>query len=138
MFKLGPGKRQALPSCSCIYPTRQDAIVVNKVNAIAWGLDADPTEIIPENAIPFVFNIHYCNIGSISNNDQYEIHLFKGPAGSEEQVARLSFDRSNTVGEGSIPVQTRILPANTRISAKLTASTAAARSVSIKLAYNVY
>lgn len=121
-----------------LYPTLVNAKVINKVNSDAWGLDADPVEVIPVNTITNPFDIHFINIGAISNLDEYELLLFKGINPVEVEIARVSFDRSSTQTEGSIPVQTELLAANTRISAKLTSKAALSRSISIKLYYHEY
>ena len=123
---------------SKVYPTLADELVINKVNASAWGLDALPTQIIPAATITNPFDIHFINIGAISANDEYELLLFKGAAASEIEIARVSFDRSVTVSEGSIPVMTELLPANTRVSAKLTSKATSARNTSVKLHYHEY
>lgn len=125
-------------SPAMVYPTLANATVISKANSSAWGLDASPTEIIPASTITSPFDIHYVNIGAISNNDQYELILFSGAVGAETEIARVSFDRSVTATEGSIPCQTIILSENSRISAKLTSSATLIRSISVKLNYNIY
>jgi hypothetical protein len=127
-----------LHSKSKVYPTLASAKTINKVNTTSWGLDASTVEIIPANTITEIFDIHYINIGSISANDEYEILLFEGTVGNEVEIARGSFDRTVTVSEGSLPIQTDLIPANTRISAKLTSLGANARNISVKLHYHEY
>jgi len=121
-----------------VYPTLAGATVINKVNSSAWGLDALPTEIIPVNTITVPFDIHFMNLESTSANDQYELLLFKGLAGAEIEIARVSFERSTQSVDSSCPCQTELLPANTRISAKLTSLATSARNVSLKLYYHEY
>lgn len=121
-----------------VYPTLANATVISKVNANAWGLDANPTEIIPAATIANPFDIHNINLGNISNNDEYEMLLFSGGVGVELEIARVSFDRSATVTEGAVACQTELQPAGTRISAKLTSAAAAARSCNVKLHYHEY
>ena len=60
--------------------------------------------------------------------------------GIETEVgsARASFDRSATLAEGSVAVQTELLPANTRVSAKVTSAGSATRTVTVKLHYHEY
>lgn len=125
-------------SPSKVYPTLANETVINKLNSNAWGLDVAFTQIIPVNIIPNPFDLHYVNIGTISNNDEYELILYKGANPNEVEIARISFDRSTTSTEASIPVQTELLPANTRVSAKLTSRGTQARNISLKLHYHEY
>ena len=124
-------------SPSKVYPTLVNEPVINKVSDLAWGVDVNPTEIIPINTIQNPFDIHFINVGTISNNDEYEMILYKG-ANPGTEIARVSFDRGTTSTEANIPVQTELLPANTRVSAKLTSRATAARNVSVKLHYHEY
>jgi hypothetical protein len=121
-----------------VYPTLASPTQINKVSTAAWGVDANPTQIIPANTIADPFDIHFINFGSISANDQYELILFQGAPGAETEIARAAFDRNTTFSEGTAPVQTPMLAANTRVSAKLTSGAASARNVSVKLSYHIY
>lgn len=129
---------QHIHSAAKLYPTLANATTITKVNATAWGLGALPTQIIPAGTILVPFDIHFINIGTISGNDEYEVHLFKGAAASEIEIARVSFDRTATLSEGSCPCQTELLPANTRISAKLTSANNSSRNITVKLYYHEY
>lgn len=122
---------------SRVYPTLVDGVTITKVSTASWGLDANPTEIIPASTISADFDIHWIDLGAISANDSYEIILYKG-ANPGTEIARRSFDRSTTQNEGSIPCQTPIQAANTRISAKLTSSATSSRNVTVKLGYHTY
>jgi len=125
-------------SAAKVYPTLAPAKIINKVNSSAWGLDANTTEVIPVNTIANPFDIHFINIGSLSANDQYELIMYRGGAGAEVEIGRVAFDRSVTVSEGSIPIQTPLVAANTRISCRLSSNDTQARNVSIKLHYHTY
>lgn len=124
-------------ACS-VYPTLANEVVINKANSSAWGLDAASTEIVPATTgITLPFDIHFINIGTISNLDEYELILYSGTSPLVE-IARISFDRAATQTEGACPCQTAILPGGTRISAKLTSRATAARNISLKLFYHTY
>jgi hypothetical protein len=121
-----------------VYPTLANEVTVSKDVAAAWGITSTIVQIIPANTVTVPFDIHYINLGVISNNDAYELILYKGAALSEVEIGRVSFDRSTTTTEGSIPIQTELLPANTRVSARLTSGSGNTRSCGIKLHYHEY
>jgi len=121
-----------------VYPTLALATIINKVNSSAWGLDATFTQIIPLNTITVPFDIHFINLETISSNDQYELLLFEGGIGNEKEIARVSFERGTSATDSSIPCQTELLAANSRVSAKLTSLATSARNISLKLHYHEY
>ena len=125
-------------SAAKVYPTLDSAIIINKVNSSAWGLDVGYTQIIPLTTITFPFDIHFINLETISSNDQYELLLFTGPIGSEKEIARVSFERGTSATDSSIQCQTELLAANSRISAKLTSLATSSRNISLKLHYHEY
>lgn len=121
-----------------IYPTLATGVTITKVSTSAWGLDASTTEIIPASTVTNPFDIHFVSIGSISNNDEYELILYRGAVSSEVEIARISFNRAATLNEAAFPVITPLVAANVRISAKLTSLATSSRNIKLKLYYHEY
>lgn len=119
------------------YPDLDDAITVAS-SASAWTYGAY-VEIIPVNTITSDFDIHWLNISAISANDEYEVQFATGLAGAEVNIACASFERTAVQSqEGSISMQGPIIPANTRVSARLASKAAAANSANFKVHYHTY
>jgi hypothetical protein len=77
-------------------------------------------EIIPADEIDKSFDIHFANLGAISEVDDYVLKLYTGDAGSEEFWAECSFSRdTNQMRAAYIPIQGDPIPPNTRVSATL-------------------
>lgn len=92
------------------------------------------TDVIPDD-----FDIHYLNISALSANGDYEIIIFSGDAGSEVEIARIAATRNAVFSqEGSKSCQSPIIDAETRISAALVGSNAAANTCAIKFEYHTY
>lgn len=120
-----------------VYPSLTDGVTLTG-GAGAWAL-GNFQEIIPANAITSPFDIHFANIGAASANDTYEIVLYKGALGSEIEIGRFRTTRvSNTSGTAPVPVLTPLLPANTRVSAKLASGTGGGDTVVGSLFYHTY
>jgi hypothetical protein len=121
-----------------VYPTLANPILLTKGSG-AWAAFPTPTEIVPAGGINEDFDIHWINVSSISANGNYEIALYSGGAGSEVEICRIPTSRTTVQSqEGSIPTQTEIIPADTRISAALSSGNAALDTVLIKLMYHRY
>lgn len=89
--------------------------------------------------IPSPFDIHWINVTSVSNNGDYEIIVYKGAIGAELVIGRCSFTKNASgSGEASISFMTELLEAETRISARLNGSNAAANTAVIKIGYHIY
>lgn len=126
-------------SSGLIYPVLATSILLQK-DAGAWAaFPATKTEIIPANTIALPFDLHFALATTLSANGEYTIALYQGTAGAETLICYASAVRTAIGGtEGAIPIQTIILPANTRISAALSSSNAAQDTLRLKLYYHEY
>jgi hypothetical protein len=85
------------------------------------------------------FDIHWAIISAISADDDYELKLYKGAAGSEVEIAHIPFTRNAVLSqEGAIPVQTPLMNTNERISGAIQSGGAAVRTAQVKLIGHVY
>lgn len=121
-----------------IYPRLADPILIT-APAVAWAVDALPTEIIPADTVTDPFDLHWGNVSDISANGWYQILVFSGEAGSEIEIAAQSVTRSAAQSqEGAVPLQDIIVPANTRISVKLASSNAGSNTARLSLSFHRY
>jgi len=119
------------------FPILADCISIPSA-ASSWTY-GDYVEIVPVNTITNDFDIHLLNISNISTNDEYEIQIASGNEGSEISIACVSFERTLVMSqEGSVIIQTPVIPANSRISAKLASKSTVANSASFKIHYHTY
>ena len=109
-------------------------------DAGAWAaMNATKTQIIAAGAITEDFDLHFMNIAAISANGEYQIELYKGGIGAEISIGNFGAVRNAVQSqEGSRPILTELLPANTRISAALSSSNAGADTLTIKLEGHTY
>lgn len=122
---------------SKVYPTLADGVNITG-GAGSWVLGSF-VELIPASTITDKFDIHWVHVEAVSANDTYELVLYSGELGSEVEICRARFTKSTTAGAGAseFHVQTPIIPANTRISAKL-ASSGGGDNVDISIQYHEY
>ena len=121
---------------SYVYPTLANAVTLTAAGT-AWAAFPTPTEVIPASTITVPFSIHWITVSDISANGEYEIAIYQGAALSETLLARKSFVRNAVQSqEGSLPMHMDCVVANTRISAAISSSNAAADTVGIKVAYH--
>jgi hypothetical protein len=123
-------------SASKCYPTLADAPVVT-AEAADWGVGGALVQIIPASTIGNKFDIHYINVESVSAARSYEMILYYGAGDTE--CGRIRFTKS----AGLDPVldkaiQTPIIPANSRVQARLASGGVVADTVSITLHYHEY
>ena len=120
-----------------VYPTLADAVTVTG-SASAWTLETI-VEIIPASTITELFDIHWINISNISDEDQYEVVLYQGASGSEEEIGRVRFSRSSNFSqEGNVPIQVPPIDANSRVSAALASKAGGSESCDFCLYYHTY
>jgi hypothetical protein len=120
------------------YPTLADGITLT-AGAAAWGLAAAFTEIIPVNTIVNPYDLHFLNIGAVSANDSYEVYFYSGLAGSEVFICSARFVRQVAQSETApTPLQTIMLPANTRITAKLASQAGGGNTAVVSVFYHEY
>ena len=110
-----------------VYPNHADEITLT-AGAGAWNLTGLITEIVPENALnESAFDLHWINISGISANGTIQIDLYAGNAGEEVLIWSGRATRTTvTSPNGSHPLHIPQQPAGTRISARLSDSTAGA------------
>ncbi len=121
-----------------VYPSLADPIPLVSATGAAWDVGTI-TEIIPASTITTWFDVHFINISSIDAVDDYELILYKGGAGSEEEIGRIAFSRSSTFAqEGNRPIQIAPLPPNTRVSAALACGDGDGAACNVKLYYHQY
>ena len=120
-----------------VYPRLTNPITLTKA-AGAWAAFPTPTEIVPVNGITSDFDIHFVTVSSISTNGSYDLELYRGLGGAEIFIGAVTFVRSTNKDQAALREQTVVIPANTRISAALSSSNAAADTADIKLEYHLY
>lgn len=107
-------------TASKVYPTLADGVQID-TDAAVWTLGAFAT-IVPADTITNDFDIHHISIEDISADSVYELVLYCGPTDTE--CGRVRFTRTTlTEAVLNIPMLTPIIPANSRIRAKLASST---------------
>lgn len=119
-----------------VYPSLVDGIAVTAGAAgPPWELGVF-VEIVPINTITEEFDIHFISVEGLNANDVYELHLFQG--GSDVLVGQKRFTK-NAVMDGivNVPFQTKVIPANARIRAKL-ASKAGGSIATISIGWHPY
>ena len=120
------------------YPTLLNGITLTG-GAAAWALLAAFTEIIPVNTIVNPYDLHFLNVGAVSANDSYEVYFYSGLAGSEVFICSARFVRQLAQsGTAPTPLQTIMLPANTRITAKLASQAGGGNTAVISVFYHEY
>jgi len=112
-----------------VYPSLAPGTLITAGGG-AWNLGAF-AQVIPAAAKNQPFDIHYISVEQISANDVYELVLYYGP--TDLECGRVRFTK-NAVQDGTmnVPMQTPVLPADSRIRAKI-ASGAGGNNVNISL-----
>jgi hypothetical protein len=122
-------------TASYCYPTLANGVTVTGA-AGAWTLGAF-VEIVPASTITSEFDIHYVSVEALSANDVYELHLFYGAgdtfAGSIRFVKNAAVD-----AVVNAPFMTELIPANSRIRAKLATKGGGSDTADISIVYHTY
>jgi hypothetical protein len=86
-----------------------------------------------------VFDIHVIQGGIANKKDTYIIEVCKGLAGYEQRIGnvRVSTESDNSAS-GMIPMMTELLPAGTRVSARVASLSGGADTIVVSLNYHVY
>jgi hypothetical protein len=122
-------------SPSKVYPTLASGVTVTA--GAAWTLGSF-VEIVPASTITSDFDIHFISIEAISANDVYELVLYKGALASEIEIGRVRFTKNaNLDSVFNTPIQTGLIAANERISAKI-ASSVGSNNATISIFYHTY
>jgi len=102
----------------------------------AWELGL-ATQVVPINAIPLKFDIHFIEVSVASANDIYELALFSD-AGCTVEIGRVRTSKqSNQTGATSMPFLSPLIAANSGIWAKL-ASKTGGDTLTISVFYHTY
>jgi len=103
---------------------------------VAWTLGAFSADIIAAGAVAAPFDIHWAVISVPSGNTDYEVVLYYGA--TDIECARIKFSRTNVfVASITVPVQTVIIPANSRVRAAMMDG-GGGNTISICLFYHTY
>ena len=121
-----------------IYPFLSDGVTLTG-DSSSYTLGSK-VEVIPADTITDEFDLHWVIIEDVSANDVYCIEIYSGEIGSEVLIGRAKVVKSTTAGSGaiSIPIQTPMVAANTRISAAAASKTGGGDTITISLGYHEY
>jgi hypothetical protein len=121
------------------YPEGADPVTVTSSSSAAWTHGAK-AEIIPASTINTAFDIHWSFISEVSAEDNYELKLYTGGAGSETEIASVAFSRGSSAlnKDLQVPVQVPIQAPNARISASLACADGDGATCKIKLYTHEY
>jgi hypothetical protein len=122
-------------SASSVYPTLAGGTSVTSGGG-AWALSAGFTQIVPAATIGERFDIHHLSIENISANVVFEIVLYYGASNTECGRVRVTKNAAQD-GTMNIPFQTIIMPADSRIQAKV-ADSGGGNSITISIFYHTY
>lgn len=104
-------------SAQIVRPTGAVPITVTSGGA-AWTLGVFSNDIIAAADIASPFDLHWVIVSAPSANAEYEIVMYYGAADTE--CCRVAFTRTNVfVASIAMPTQTIIIPASSRIRAKM-------------------
>jgi hypothetical protein len=120
-----------------VFPSMGAGVTLTSGSGTAWAL-GNFIEIIPANAITKRFRLDTANFAVFSTAATYEIVFYKGTTGNEVEIGRC---RANP-GTTSMPVHdkplyTELLPANTRVTAKLANPSTSATTVVCSVTYHI-
>jgi len=121
---------------SKVVPSGAPGIQVAAGDAASWTLGSF-VQIVAENGITSAFDIHFINLEVVSATGTYEVVLYA----VETEISRFRFTvvgTPNNLKYTPIPIQTDIIPANTKIQAKVMSSSGAADTITISLFYHIY
>lgn len=123
-------------SPSLVYPTLADGITVTAEGA-DWGTGGALVQIVPASTITSPFDIHYVNIEAVSAARTYELFLYYGAG--DTFAGHIRFTKS--AGLDPVldrPFQTVLIPANSRIRARLCSGGVVADTIDMTIQYHVY
>lgn len=100
-----------------VAPSGAGAVALTS-DAVGWTLGDFSNDIIAADAVTDPFDLHWAIIANADANAWYEVVLYYGA--TDIECARIAFARTNVfVTSITLPVQTIILPANSRVRAKM-------------------
>lgn len=119
-----------------IYPTLADGVTLTTASG-GWALGTI-TEIAPVNAITFIFDIHEILVEDVNTQDKtYELVLYYGASDTECGSTRFAAT-SNKGGVPAVAIQTVLIPANSRIKARLAIQDGGSKTAKISLRLHPY
>jgi hypothetical protein len=116
----------------------------NSVNVVAgsgiWNNTGAITEIIPAGALNVAdYDLHWINIYTISANGEGLVQIYAGEIGSEVEIGSTKFNRNAVQSqEGPKRIQVPQQLVGTRISCRISDSTAGALNVNISFEGHYY
>jgi hypothetical protein len=120
---------------SKVYPTLAAGVTIT-CGTPAWTL-GNFVEIVPASTITTDFDIHHLSIENLSANAVYEIVLYYG--GSDIEAGRVRVTKNtNFDSVFNVPMQTPIIPANSRIRAKIASDSGNADTSDLSIKYHEY
>ena len=121
-------------SASMVYPTLANGVTVTE--GAAWTLGAF-AQVVPASTIGSAFDIHHVGVENISANGVFELVLYYGAGDTE--CGRVRFTK-NAVQDSvlNIPIQTPIIPLDSKIQAKVASAAGGVKTVDISLFYHIY
>lgn len=105
---------------------------------VSWGISLAPTQIIAANAIASNFSIRNIVAAQPQTQANTTFELYSGPAGNEVSIGQYGdYMQPNAPATTSIalPVNTGVIAANSRISARCYCGSAAGQNVYMSLEY---
>lgn len=118
-----------------VAPSRAAAIALTSAGG-AWTLGNFSNDIIANGAVTSPFDLHWVVVEGPSANAWYEIVIYYGA--TDIECARVAFGRTAVFTNSvSVPVMTAILPAGSRVRAKMMDSVGGS-AANIKVFYHIY
>jgi len=123
-------------SAQGVYPTEADGVSLTTA-AGDWALGTI-TEIVPINTIGSAFDIHEVLVEDVNTQDKtYELVLYFGA--DDTECGRTRFAATSTKGGvPAVAMQTALIPANSRIRAKLAIQDGGGKTARVSLRYHIY
>ena len=105
-----------------------------------WALSGTKTEVIAPGSLSATnFDLHWINIYNISGNGELQVDIYSGGVGDEVLIGSTKANRNAVQSqEGAKRVQIPQQPVNTRISCKLSDSTAGTLSCDVSFEGHYY
>ena len=121
------------------YPDHADSVVLTSANG-AWAIPANVTEVIPAGALnEAAFDLHWINISAIDDVAEIQIDIFAGDVGEEVRICPTRSQRNtNQSRESANKIQIPQQPPGTRISCKLSDSTAGNTTAAVSFEGHYY
>ena len=116
------------------YPTLAAGVTVTAHGTTAWALGSE-AEIVAADVITTAFMIHGVAISDVSDvTDVYELVLYYGD--DDTEFARIPFDANRFGGTYNLPNNSVLVPANSKVTAKLASEDGDGASCKVKLIYH--